>query len=736
VTESLKESIQEEYNKLIASCSRNFSDKELVQVHKAFELAKERIGDNTWSNGDPVLLHSIAVAQLAANEIGLASDSVISALLHNVYTEEQETQARKEIEKEFGKVVAEILDGLIKINAIKTDNLALQSENFRRLMLALSGDVRVILIKIADKLQDMRSLDRFPHTVHKKHGHETMHLYAPLAHRLGLYKINSELQDISLKYLHPKDYQYIVDKLKETDKQRKNFVSEFVKPVEIKLKKRGFNFEMKARTKSIFSIWNKMKKKGVDFDEVFDLFAIRIILNSTPEDEKSDCWQAFSVVTEEYQSNPERLRDWITIPKSNGYESLHTTVLGPGKRWVEVQIRTRRMDDVAENGLAAHWRYKGGKGSSDLDDWLKNIREILENPELNPVDFIEEFKVNIYEDEIFVFTPKGDLKKLPAGSTILDFAYEIHSDIGDHCTGGKVNGRMVTLKHKLKNGDQISVETSNNQKPKLDWLDFVVTTKAKSHIKASLNEEQKKEAENGKEMLLRKLKNWKIEYNDIVIRDLLKHYKLKLAADLYYNVSVGKIEPLEIKEILTGGKKEETVQEKLSEILPASDLKDLTFDSGGDFLVIDNDIKNINYKLAQCCNPIFGDNIFGFVTIREGIKIHRVNCPNARQMIERYPYRVIKARWKETGKRNSFQTTIHISGTDEMGLVSDISHIISKDVGVQMRSISVNSENGNFEGTLRVYVNDLAHLDFLMQKLRNVRGVLSVGRADNLKSGI
>jgi len=736
VTESLKESIQEEYNKLIASCSRNFSDKELVQVHKAFELAKERIGDNTWSNGDPVLLHSIAVAQLAANEIGLASDSVISALLHNVYTEEQETQARKEIEKEFGKVVAEILDGLIKINAIKTDNLALQSENFRRLMLALSGDVRVILIKIADKLQDMRSLDRFPHTVHKKHGHETMHLYAPLAHRLGLYKINSELQDISLKYLHPKDYQYIVDKLKETDKQRKNFVSEFVKPVEIKLKKRGFNFEMKARTKSIFSIWNKMKKKGVDFDEVFDLFAIRIILNSTPEDEKSDCWQAFSVVTEEYQSNPERLRDWITIPKSNGYESLHTTVLGPGKRWVEVQIRTRRMDDVAENGLAAHWRYKGGKGSSDLDDWLKNIREILENPELNPVDFIEEFKVNIYEDEIFVFTPKGDLKKLPAGSSILDFAYEIHSDIGDHCTGGKVNGRMVTLKHKLKNGDQISVETSNNQKPKLDWLDFVVTTKAKSHIKASLNEEQKKEAENGKEMLLRKLKNWKIEYNDIVIRDLLKHYKLKLAADLYYNVSVGKIEPLEIKEILTGGKKEETVQEKLSEILPASDLKDLTFDSGGDFLVIDNDIKNINYKLAQCCNPIFGDNIFGFVTIREGIKIHRINCPNARQMIERYPYRVIKARWKETGKRNSFQTTIHISGTDEMGLVSDISHIISKDVGVQMRSISVNSENGNFEGTLRVYVNDLAHLDFLMQKLRNVRGVLSVGRADNLKSGI
>ncbi|GET28712.1 bifunctional (p)ppGpp synthetase/guanosine-3',5'-bis(diphosphate) 3'-pyrophosphohydrolase [Prolixibacter sp. SD074] len=734
MTERFKESISEEYNKLIAACSRNFSDQELVHVHNAFELAREKIGDKTWSNGDPVILHSIAVAQLAANEIGLASDSVISALMHNVYTEEEEIKGKQEIEKLFGKAVCEILDGLIKINAINTDNLALQSENFRRLMLVLSGDVRVILIKIADKLQDMRTLDRFPHTEHKKHVHETMHLYAPLAHRLGLYKINSELQDLSLKYLHPKDYRHIVDKLKETDGQRKNFVSEFVKPVEVKLKKRGFDFEMKARTKSIFSIWNKMKKKGVDFDEVFDLFAIRIILNSKPDDEKSDCWQAFSVVTEEYQSNPERLRDWITIPKSNGYESLHTTVLGPGKRWVEVQIRTHRMDNVAENGLAAHWRYKGGKGSSELDGWLKNIREILENPEMNPVDFIEEFKVNIYEDEIFVFTPKGDLKKLPAGSTLLDFAYEIHSAIGDHCTGGKVNDRMVTLKHKLKNGDHISVATSNNQKPKLDWLEFVVTSKAKSHIKSSLNEEQKKQADNGKEMLLRKLKNWKIAYNDQVIRDLLKHYRLKLAADLYYNIAIGKIDPLEIKEVLSGGKEEETVKDKLSEILPASNLKDLTFDTGGDFLVIDNDIRNINYKLAQCCNPIFGDDIFGFVTIREGIKIHRMNCPNAPQMFERYPYRVIKARWKDTGERNSFQTTIHISGTDEMGLVSDISHIVSKDVGVQMRSISVNSENGNFEGTLRVYVNDLEHLDFLIKKLRNVRGVLSVGRADNIKT--
>ena len=534
-----------------------------------------------------------------------------------------------------------------------------------------------------------------------------------------------------MKYLHPEEYNHIVERLKETDHERANFVSAFVKPIQEKLKSRGFDFEMKARTKSIYSIWNKMKKQKVDFHEVYDLFAIRVILNSKPENEKSECWQAFSVVTEEYVSNPERLRDWITFPKSNGYESLHTTVLGPGKRWVEVQIRTRRMDDVAENGLAAHWRYKGGKGGGkELDEWLKNIREILENPQLNPVDFIDDFKVNVYEDEIFVFTPKGDLVKLRAGATLLDFAYEIHSKIGDRCVGGKVNGRLVTLKYQLKNGDQIAVETSNNQKPKLDWLDFVVTSKAKSRIKASLNEEQKREAENGKEILRRKFKNWKIDFNDQVIRDLLKHYKLKLAADLYYNVSVGKIDPLEIKEIIAGQTKE-SQQDKLSEIFSPTEVKELSFDAGDDYLVIDNNLKNVIYKLAVCCNPIFGDEIFGFVTIKEGIKIHRLNCPNAKQMIERYPYRLIKAKWRDTGKRSSFQATVHVSGSDRMGIVNDISHIISKEVGVQMRSISINSENKSFDGTLRVFVNDLEHLDYLIQKLKNIKGVDTVSRADS-----
>ena len=723
--------IIESFNRLMVDFESVIPDKDHVFIRDAMDFALNCIGDSRWENNEYILLHSLSVARIAVKELGLSSDSLVASLLHNVYSKSEHPFVFDEVKSKFSIGVAEILEGIIKINSLNTDNLVLQSENFRRLMLALSGDVRVILIKIADQLQDMRHLDTLPAELQRRYSVDTWHLYAPLAHRLGLYKINSELLDLALKYLHPEEYNYIVERLKETDHERANFVSAFVKPIQEKLKSRGFDFEMKARTKSIYSIWNKMKKQKVDFHEVYDLFAIRVILNSKPENEKSECWQAFSVVTEEYVSNPERLRDWITFPKSNGYESLHTTVLGPGKRWVEVQIRTRRMDDVAENGLAAHWRYKGGKGGGkELDEWLKNIREILENPQLNPVDFIDDFKVNVYEDEIFVFTPKGDLVKLRAGATLLDFAYEIHSKIGDRCVGGKVNGRMVTLKYQLKNGDQIAVETSNNQKPKLDWLDFVVTSKAKSRIKASLNEEQKREAENGKEILRRKFKNWKIDFNDQVIRDLLKHYKLKLAADLYYNVSVGKIDPLEIKEIIAGQTKE-SQQDKLSEIFSPTEVKELSFDAGDDYLVIDNNLKNVIYKLAVCCNPIFGDEIFGFVTIKEGIKIHRLNCPNAKQMIERYPYRLIKAKWRDTGKRSSFQATVHVSGSDRMGIVNDISHIISKEVGVQMRSISINSENKSFDGTLRVFVNDLEHLDYLIQKLKNIKGVDTVSRADS-----
>jgi GTP pyrophosphokinase len=718
------------YKTLMNDCRIQIPEADLPMVQNAMDHAILALGESKWENGEYILQHSMSVGRIAVLELGLSTDSLVACLLHNVFEKPENLFTAAEIKKKYRAGVAEILEGIIKINSLNTENIAIHSENFRRLMMALSGDVRVILIKIADQLQDMRTLDNLPVQLQQRISIDSWHLYAPLAHRLGLYKINSELQDLSLKYLHPEEYRHIVEKLQETTVERANFVSAFVKPIEKKLKSRGFDFEMKARTKSIFSIWSKMKKQEVDFHEVYDLFAIRVILNSKPENEKAECWQVFSVVTEEYLSNPERLRDWITFPKSNGYESLHTTVLGPDKKWVEVQIRTRRMDDVAENGLASHWRYKEGKaGGKELDEWLKNIREILENPLLSPADFIEDFKVNIYDDEIFVFTPKGDLIKLRAGATLLDFAYEIHSHIGDHCVGGKVNGKLVTLKYQLKNGDQPTVETSNNQKPKLDWLDFVITTKAKSRIKASLNEEQKRESENGKEILHRKFKNWKIELNDQVIRDLLKHYKLKLATELYFHISTGKIDPLGIKEVITVHE-EESPKERLSEIFAPSEIKELSFDSGDDFLVIDNDLKNVIYKLASCCNPIFGDDIFGFVTIREGIKIHRLTCPNAKQMTDRYPYRLIKAKWRSTGKRNSFQATIRVAGSDRMGLVNDLTHIIAKEVGVQMRSITINSENSSFEGILRVFVNDTHHLDFLMQKLKNIKGVDSVTRSD------
>lgn len=707
-------------------CKSSIQEKDLPKVNDAYRVVCEVFGESSWESGEQIVVHSIEVALIVVQEVGLGVDSTLAALLHNVY---YKGLYSKEMEARFGLAVTTILEGMAKINALGTDTVELHSENYRKLMLAMAGDVRVVLVKIADRLQVMRNLETQPEEVRIKISNETSHLYAPLAHRLGLYYINSEMLDLCLKFLNPEAYNTVANRLKETDRERAGFVAEFVKPIEEKLNSRGFSFDMKARTKSINSIWRKMQAQKVGFDEVYDLFAIRVILNSEIASEKSDCWQVYSIVTEEYQSNPNRMRDWITIPKSNGYESLHATVLGPQGKWVEIQIRTRRMDEIAEKGLAAHWKYKGGSGSSDMEKWLANVREILENPELNMADFIDDFKTNVYADEIFVFTPKGDLRKLSAGATLLDFAYEIHSGVGDRCVGGKVNGRNVTLRHKLLNGDQISVDTANHQRPKMDWLDFVVTTKAKNRIKASLNEEVKREAENGKELLLRKIKNWKIEYNDDSIRKLLKHYKLKLAQELYYNISVGKIDPLEIKDLLAE-KKEETAKQLIADILPKDKVQDLEFSGGDDYLVIDNNIKNVIYKLAPCCNPIFGDDIFGFVTIGDGIKIHRETCPNARQMVERYPYRVIKAKWQDTKKRNSFQATIRISGTDEIGIIEQISHVLAKDIGVQMRSINIDSVNGDFEGTLRVFVNGLDHLDFLMNKLRSVKGVITVSRAD------
>lgn len=719
-------------SELLELCTASSVSIDIEKVEEAANTAYDILGDKCWESGMPIIFHSIAVAKIVTAEVGLGTVSIIAALLHNVFESGSDKDAEiAAIPTKFGDTVYTLLDGLIKINSIDTVTISVHSENFRRLMLTMSGDLRVILIKIADRALDMRNIEGLPHDLQLKYAQESSYLYAPLAHRLGLYKIKSELEDASLKYLRPQDYIAIETKLEESREERANFVSEFVKPIELKLKSKGLKFDMKARTKSIYSIWNKMKKQNVSFDEVYDLFAIRVILDSEPENEKSDCWQVYSIVTEKYQPNTERMRDWISIPKSNGYESLHTTVMGPNNRWVEIQIRTRRMDEVAEKGLAAHWKYKGGKSTGELDKWLADIREVLESSTGDATELFNEFKSNVQEDEIFVFTPKGDLKRLPMGATLLDFAYEIHSHLGDKCVGGLVNQRKVTIKQKLKNGDVVSLDTSNNQKPKLDWLDFVVSSKAKSRIKASLNEEKKREAENGKEIVKRKLKNWKLDYNEENIRILQSHFKLKTAQDLYYKVSTGEIDSLVLKSILKEPEPEEQkAKEVLNELLPKKMVENLSFDSGNEYLVIDNNLKSVVYKLAQCCNPIFGDDIFGFITIREGIKIHRENCPNAKQLRERYPYRFIKAKWRETGQNNSFQATVHLSGSDREGIVGDISYIISKDVGIQMRSINVDSRNGTFNGTLRVFVNNVDHLEFLIHKLKAIKGIQQVSRGE------
>lgn len=719
------------FGALTEKCTRLYDAKGVEEIHRAYLFSREILGEGTFDSGEVILSHSVEVAQIIAEEIGLGSESVVVGLLHNVmYPRLEKTATPEQITEHFGKSVTLILEGMSKINALGTDTAELHPENFRMLMLALAGDVRVILIKIADRMQIMRNFDKFPTPSVQRIATETNHIYAPLAHRLGLYTLNSELQDLCLKYLKSEAYNEVIARLKETETERSKFTAEFVKPIEEKLRNRGFLFEMKARTKSVFSIYNKMQKQNVPFDQVYDLFAIRIILDSIPENEKADCWTVYSVVTDEYQANPERMRDWITIPKSNGYESLHATVMGPHKKWIEVQIRTKRMDETAEKGMAAHWKYKGGKENRELDKWLTGIREILENPDVNVVDFIDEFRKDVYSEEIYVFTPKGDLRKMPKGSTILDFAYDIHTELGDKCVGGKVNDRKVTLRYNLKNGDVVSIDTSSGQRPKIDWLDVVVTSKAKSRIRASLNEEKKREAANGKEILARKFKNWKLELSDELIRKMLKHYGLKLATDLYYNISIGKIDTLDIKSLVREDSKQ-NVKSRLEEILPAETLRDLSAEGSDDYMVIESNIQNVNYKLAPCCNPVYGDEIFGFVTIHEGIKIHRVSCPNAPQMIERFPYRLIKAKWRQTTTKSSFLTTLYISGKDALGIVSEISHVIAKDFGVQMRSINIESDRGEFRGILKIWVHSVDHLDFLIHKLKHMKGITSVTRGDS-----
>jgi guanosine-3',5'-bis(diphosphate) 3'-pyrophosphohydrolase len=717
--------IAREYRALLKNSKRIANDADKVLIRKAFDLAVEAHQDTRRKSGEAYIFHPIAVARIVSEEIGLGTTSIVCALLHDV-VEDTEINL-DDIEGLFGTRVRLIIDGLTKIKGAHFhENASMQAENFRKMLLTLSDDVRVILIKLADRLHNMRTLGWMRNDKQQKIASETLYLYAPLSHRLGLYNIKSELEDLCLKYKEPEVYHEIEAALAKNKAVRTRFINQFIVPINRALKHAGFEFEIKSRTKSIFSIYNKMLTKNIPLEEIYDVFAIRIIIDSNSDDEKSDCWKAYSIVTDYYKPNPDRLRDWISTPKSNGYESLHTTVMSPSGKWVEVQIRTKRMDEIAEMGYAAHWKYKESASENALDEWITRIRETLQNPDPSALDFIDDFKLNLFSKEIFVFTPKGELKNLPQSATALDFAFEIHTQIGAQCIGAKVNHKLVPLSSELNSGDQVEILTSSKQKPKEDWLRFVVTAKAKSNIKALLKEERRKIALDGQEILLRKLRNLKIDSNDSNIQKIHSFYQLTSPHELYYKV--GK-EQIDLSKLSTLKKEKGQLKYRNTRKKSAPSIKDMvkSIDTKNTNLVIGDSMENLDYKLATCCNPIPGDNIFGFVTVSDGIKIHRQNCPNAITMMSNYAYRIIKAKWTNA-EVISFLAAIKIVGIDQVGLVNDVTKVISSEYNVNMRSISFDTDDGTFEGTIKVYVNDTTHLTELMRKLRAIDGVTNVSR--------
>ncbi len=676
------------------------------------------------------LMHSIELATIVVSEIGLGRTSVICALLYDSIQYSKLSIGR--IEELFGSQITVNTQGLVKIAELYHKSNSVQNENFRKLMLTLAQDLRVVLVIIADRLNTMRKLNRYSPDAQQSISAEVGYLYAPMAHRMGLYGIKSEMEDLVMKFTNREVYSSIARKLNETKKARDKYIKEFIAPLNELLVKQGFKFEIKGRTKTIHSIYNKMKKSNVEFEQVYDLFAIRVILDCEVENEKAECWRVYSLVTDKYQPNPSRLRDWLSVPKSNGYESLHTTVFGPEDKWVEVQIRTRRMDEVAEKGFAAHWKYKGIKGEQGMDEWLKNIREILENPELNAIDLIDDFRLNLYDKEVFIFTPKGDLKRLPKGATVLDFAFDVHSEVGKKCVGAKVNQRNVPIKYVLRNGDQVEIMTANHQEPKLDWLNIVATSKAKTKLKQALKEIQYRQSEIGRELLIRRLKNWKYELNDSLLHQLVKGFGYKNVHDFLCDVGNEKINASQIKDyiVLQTKKDQESLEQQRSS--SAENFTTSTSEqsyTGNDVLMIDKDLTNVDYRLAKCCNPIFGDPIFGFISVMGGIKIHRMQCPNAPEMHSRFGYRIVKAQW--TGNTGgSYQAVLRVIGADDIGIVTNISQIISKDTSVKMRSVTVNSKEGFFEGDVTVTVNNTDVLLSLMKKIKAIKGVHSVSRID------
>ncbi len=728
-SKALQKKVLTQYRDLFRICSDEYDKPSLALLKKSFTFLLENTEEEQKFHGIPLVIFSTELAQMAVKELGMDAIGVSAALLLHCVKLNQ--LATEDVVSKVGERTATVIEEFLKISNLDTTSIQGQAENMRNLILTLATDFRVILVKIAERLHLMRLMDLLNEKEQFELSCESKSIYSPLAHSLGLYNVMSEMEDISMRILEPEEYNSIAKKLKASTQRRNRFIKEFIQPLQEDLEREKFKAEIKGRPKAISSIWRKMKKQKVEFEEVYDKFAIRIIIDTPLKKEKADCWKAYSIITDHYQPNPERLRDWISAPKSNGYESLHTTVVIPGGEWVEVQIRTTRMNEIAEKGLAAHWKYKGIRGQAGIDKWIERVRESLENSEMDASNLMEDLKMSQFSKEIFVFTPNGDLKKFPEDATVLDFAFDIHTDVGASCAGARVNGKNVPIRYRLKNGDKVEILRSKNQKPKMDWLNVVVTSKAKGKIKQALKEAKLKEAENGKEILKRRFRNWKVEFDDTSIRKVIQHFKYRDAIDLYFDVATEKVELLQIKELLTSSEKQAEIRpEKIEEESVDRLIKTASKESG-DFLVIDEELANVEYKLAPCCNPILGDAIFGFVTISSGITIHRTNCPNAQEMLSRYGYRVVKARWNSSDRGAFFPVTLLITGMDDLGIVSNISDVITKDLQVNMRSISIDSNDGMFEGSITLLVKDTQHLEALVRKLKKVKGILNIKRLDS-----
>ena len=726
--------IEELKSKLSLLTENVLTQQDWNMVHQYLEKSTTQHGVSRDAFGLSNILTDMETALIVGQEMGLTRGSVLGVMLDSAVMRGDATL--EDIRKDFGEEVAGIMHGLLRIRDLYEKSATIESENFRSLLVSMAEDMRVILIMIANRVCLMRNIKGTSNVeAQRKVSMESAYLYAPLAHKLGLYKLKSELEDLSLKYLEHDAYYYIKEKLNATKKSRDAYISRFTKPIEEKLLKAGLKFHMKGRTKSIHSIWQKMKKQKVDIDGVFDLFAIRIIIDSAPEREKQECWQVFSIITDMYQSNPSRMRDWLSVPKSNGYESLHITVLGPEQKWVEVQIRTERMDDIAEHGLAAHWRYKGIKGGqSGVEEWLAGVRSALESGDDHQL--MDQFRMELTEDEVFVFTPKGDLFKLPAGATVLDFAYAIHTKVGNMCTGARISNRNVTIRQKLASGDQVEILTSNNQTPKQDWLNIVTTSKARNKIKQTLKEMESRQASMAKEELERKMKNRKLDYDEPALMHTMTRMGYRVVTDFYNALAEGRLDTNAVLEAYAtqlrrdrGEEDKATPAQSAQQfVMQANENLHKTNTAQEDVLVIDSNIRGLEFQMAKCCQPVYGDNVFGFVTSGGGIKIHRENCPNAPQLRERFGYRIVKAKWsgKGTGK---YPITLHVIGHDDIGIVNNITSIISKEEKILLRSISIDSHDGLFSGTLTVMLEDTSKLENLLKKLKTVKGVKNVSRS-------